>query len=73
MTIYGCLTEVGIIVGVIYIPVFHAPSSFQTATLHGYFWLPHLVYGVYITVYNETVKYLIRKDPNGKTAQLLGW
>ena len=73
VTIYGCLTEIGIVVAVIYIPAFHAVDSFQTQSLHGVFWLPHLIYGVYITAYNELIKYLIRKDPNGKVAQYFSW
>lgn len=30
---------------VIYIPVFHDPSAFQTTRLRGWFWLPHFAYG----------------------------
>lgn len=35
VTIYGAVTAIGIMVGVIYIPVFHTADAFQTTQLRG--------------------------------------
>lgn len=73
VTIYGAVTAVGIMVGVIYIPAFHIADAFQTMQLRGWFWLPHFAYGIYILSYNEFVKWFVRNRPHSFVAQYMGW
>ena len=73
VTLQGVLVEVALVVGVVYIPAFHTPNAFQTTQMRGWFWLPHLAYGIYITLYNETIKWFVRNRPDSWVAKAGGW
>jgi sodium/potassium-transporting ATPase subunit alpha len=73
VAIYGTAFAILYMVGVIYIPAFHVHDAFQTAFLHGYFWLPQLASCLFLFAYNETVKYFIRNAPRGFVAKNFGW
>lgn len=60
-------------VAIIYVPIFHNPSAFGTADLGGYFWLPNIAYGIFITALNEFIKYHARNHPDGRVAKTLAW
>ena len=60
-------------IGVIYIPPLHSHNAFQTAFLHGYFWLPQLASCLFLFAYNETAKWFIRANPRGFVAKNLMW
>ena len=73
VAVYGAIAEIAIAAFIIYLPAFHRPTAFQTATLRPLLWTPHFAFGLYIFVYNEGVKWCIRNRPNSWIGTHLGW
>ncbi len=58
---------------VVYLPAFHDPTAFQTASLRPLFWTPHFTFALYIFLLNEGIKWSIRHRPNGWIANHMAW
>jgi magnesium-transporting ATPase (P-type) len=73
VSIYGALAAVFIACLVVYVPVFHRPTAFETGSLGALFWTPHLAFGVYIFALNEWLKWTARNRPESWVARRLAW
>jgi sodium/potassium-transporting ATPase subunit alpha len=72
-TIYGCVAAVAIACFVIFLPAFHSPQAFQSASVKPVLWTPQFAFAAFITVYNELVKRTVRRRPISWVARNLQW
>jgi hypothetical protein len=72
-TIYGCVAAVAIACFVIFLPAFHSPQAFQSASVKPLLWAPQFAFAAFITLYNELVKRTVRRRPTSWVARNLQW
>ena len=73
VSIYGAGASVAIACLLVYVPVFHRPTAFETGSLHPLFWTPHFAFCVYIFTLNEGLKWMVRHRPDSFVARRFAW